>query len=90
MFATAAARSGPSAIAFASLMDRALSVLAAGAGEGVAGAFCVLEVEGAGAGGAAGVCATVGAGVEGAAVLDWAAGACFGWIVLSFAQSKPL
>ena len=78
MFATAAARSAPSAIAFVSPTDRRLSVLAAGAGVGVAGAFCVLEAEGAGAGGAAGVCAIAGAGVEGAAELDWAAGAGLG------------
>jgi hypothetical protein len=78
MFATAAARSAPNAIAFESPTDRRLSVLAAGAGDGVVGAFCVVEVEGAGAGGAAGVCTVAGAGVEGAAVLDWAAGAGFG------------
>jgi len=72
-------------MAFVSPTDRRLSMLVAGAGDGVAGAFCVLEVEGAGAGGAAGVCAVAGAGVEGAAVLDWAAGAGFGWTTLSFA-----
>jgi hypothetical protein len=44
----------------------------AGAGEGVAGAFCVLD-EGAGAAGAAGVWAAAGAGVEGATLLDDAA-----------------
>jgi len=85
MFVTAAASSGPSAIAFGSVMDRGLSVVAAGAGDGVAGAFCVLEAEGAGAAGVVGVCAVTGAGVEGAAVLDWAAGTGFGWAILSFA-----
>jgi hypothetical protein len=45
----------------------------AGAGEGVAGAFCVVPDEAAGAGGAAGVSATALAGVEGAALLEDAA-----------------
>ena len=85
MFAIAAARSGPSAIEFVSPRDRRLSVLVAGAGDGVVGTFCVFEVEGAGAGGAAGVCTLAGAGVEGAAVLDWAAGAGLGYISLSLA-----
>jgi hypothetical protein len=50
----------------------------AGAGEGVAGAFCVLD-DGAGAAGAAGVWTRGGAGVEGgAALLEDAAGAAFG------------
>jgi hypothetical protein len=84
MFATAAARSGPSAIAL-SPTDLRLSVLAAGAGDGVTGGFCVVEVEGTGAGGTAGVCTVAGAGVDGAAVLDWAAGAGFGWTIFSFA-----
>lgn len=78
MFATAAAPSGPSAMAFESPMDLTLSVLAAGAGDGVVGALCVVEVDGAGAEGTTGVCVMAGAGVEGAAVLDWATGAGFG------------
>jgi hypothetical protein len=49
----------------------------AGAGEGVAGAFWVLE-EAVGAAGAAGVWAGAGAGVEGAALLLDDAGAALG------------
>lgn len=54
MCAIAAARSVPSAIALVSVSDREASLVAAGAGDGVAGAFCVFEIEGAGAAGAAG------------------------------------
>ena len=55
IFAIAAARSVPRAIAFVSVSDREGSLVATGAGVGVAGAFCVVVVEGAGAAGAAGV-----------------------------------
>lgn len=72
MLAIAASRSVPI------VNDEGLSKLApdacvAGAGEGVAGAFCVEADDGAGAAGAAGVWTWAGAGVEGAALLDDAA-----------------
>lgn len=87
MLAIAAARSVPSAIAFVSVRGRELSAASAGAGDGVAGAFCVTEVAGPGAAGAAGVCEVVGAGVEGAAALDWAAeGAGLAWKSSTFAR----
>lgn len=56
-----------------------------GAGEGVAGAFCVVVLEaGAGAAGAAGVCADTGAGVDGAFEVDnEAAGAGLGFVDVS-------
>ena len=66
MFAMAASRSPPIVRAEGSL-KRSPDAWA-GAGDGVAGAFCVLD-EGAGAAGATGVWAAAGAGVEGAALL---------------------
>lgn len=72
MFAIAASRSPP-IVKAEGLSKRAGSDVCAGAGEGVAGAFCVFADEGAGAAGAAGVWTTAGAGVEGATLLDEAA-----------------
>lgn len=74
MLAIAASRSPPMVSADGSLNWRE-EACCAGAGEGVAGAFCVVAEE-AGAG-AAGVCAAAGAGVDGAALL--AEGAVFGY-----------
>lgn len=75
MLAIAASRSPPMVRAEGSLKRSADACT--GAGEGVAGAFCVLD-DGAGAVGAAGVWTRGGAGVEGAALLEDAAGAVFG------------
>ena len=75
MLAMAASRSPPMVSAEGSLNR---SDCWAGAGEGVAGTFCVEDAEGAeGAAGAAGVWAGAAglAGVEGAALLTEAAGA---------------
>jgi hypothetical protein len=74
MLAMAASRSPPMVKAEGSL-KLGPEACVAGAGEGVAGAFCVVADEGAGAAGAAGVCgaAAAGAGVDGGALLDEAA-----------------
>jgi hypothetical protein len=77
MLATAASRSLPIVRAEGSLKLGPVACVA-GAGEGVAGAFCEAPDDGAGAAGAAGVWATAGAGVEGTALLDDAAEA-FGY-----------
>ena len=81
MFTIASSRCAPSVRADGSLKF-ALSVggAAAGAGDGVDGAFdVVFVVVGAGAAGAAGVCAAAGAGVEGVfEVDDEARGAALG------------
>jgi len=69
MFSIAASRSPPMASAEGSLKLGPVACVA-GAGDGVAGAFCVELDEGAGAAGVAGVWAVAGAGVEGAALLD--------------------
>lgn len=77
MLAIAASRSPPMVRAEGSLNWRnGSAACCAGAGEGVAGAFCVVVNEGAGAAGATGVWAAGGgAGVEGAALLEDAADA---------------
>ena len=72
MLAMAASRSFPMVKAEGSL-KLGPEACVAGAGEGVAGAFCEAADEGAGAEGAAGVWTGAGAGVEGAALLDVAA-----------------
>jgi hypothetical protein len=74
MFATTASRSLPMVRAEGSL-KLGPDACVAGAGEGVAGAFCDVADEAAGAGGAAGVSATALAGVDGAALLEAAADA---------------
>jgi hypothetical protein len=74
MLATAASRSLPIVRAEGSL-KLGPDACVAGAGEGVAGAFCDAADDGAGAEGAVGVCAAAGAGVEGAALLEDAAAA---------------
>lgn len=71
MFATAASRSLPMVRAEGSL-KLGPEACVAGAGEGVAGAFCVVAEDCAGAG-AEGVWAAAGAGVDGTALLDDAA-----------------
>jgi hypothetical protein len=76
MLAMAASRSLPIVRAEGSL-KLGPDACVAGAGDGVAGAFCVEPDECAGAAGGAGVWAAAGAGVEGAALLD-EAGAGFG------------
>lgn len=90
MLAMAASRSLPIASAEGSL-KREPSVDWVGAGEGVAGAFCVVLADCAGAAGAAGVWGTwTGAGVAGAAagLLEDVAGAAFGCAVSLASQSR--
>jgi hypothetical protein len=69
MLATAASRSLPIVKVEGSL-KLVPDACVAGAGEGVAGAFCEAPNDGAGAAGAAGVWAAAGAGVEGGALLE--------------------
>ena len=82
IFAIAASLCAPRARADGSL--NSTDPAAAGAGDGVAGAFGVVLEPGAGAAGAAGVW-EVGAGVDGAADVDVeAAGAAFGYTNCQF------
>lgn len=82
IFAIAASRCAPRVRADGSLkFPSSVPVDAAGAGDGVAGAFNVVLDAGAGAAGGAGVEAAAGAGVEGALAaeaLDEMAGAALG------------
>lgn len=79
MFAIAASRSAPSANAEGSLNAVPPDDGAEGAGEGVTGAFVVVDAAGAGAAGGAVVLVDVEAGVEGALLTaEDAAGAAFG------------
>lgn len=79
IFVIAASRCAPRVSAEGSLKSVFPGDDAAGAGDGVEGAFTVVLEAGAGAAGAAGVCADAGAGVEGAFdAEDDAAGAALG------------
>lgn len=93
IFAIASSRCAPRVRADGSLkLAPSADAAAAGAGDGVEGAFnVVFDVVGAGAAGAAGVCAVAGAGVEGAFEVDEeAAGAVLGYsaVRLLFTRSE--
>ena len=79
MLAIAASRCPPRARAFGSLNSAPSADPAAGAGDGVAGAFEVVLEAGAGAAGAAGVLADAGAGVEGVFEVEDVVGAALGY-----------